>query len=133
MEEAVKEFKAFIQIASLRDTQYVEDAKRRIKKLEIPKMRISVILVKTKPEAQEILNKLDAGEDFATLVEQSSVGPAKEKGGDLGYFAPGDMMEVLDTVAVKLQTGQHSSIIETNKGFFILMRTNEAYHSNQLR
>ncbi len=86
------------------------------------KMCISVILVKAKTEAQEILQKLDAGTDFAELARQYSIVPGKEKGGDLGYFAPGDMMEELDDVAVKLKVGQHSGIIETSEGYFIIKK-----------
>ena len=82
-----------------------------------------MILVKSKNIAQEILQKLEDGVDFAELARQQSVGPGKDKGGDLGYFAPGDMMEELDDVAVKLKVGQYSGIIETSEGYFIIKKT----------
>jgi len=93
------------------------------------KMRISIILIKTKPEAQQILQKLDAGIDFIELASQHSIGPGKEQGGDLGYFAPGDMMEKLNDVVVHLKIGEYSEIVETSKGYFILMKTDEKFAS----
>jgi tetratricopeptide (TPR) repeat protein len=98
-----------------------EDEDKRIS----GKMRISVILVKTKTEAQEFLQKLDAGADFAELAKRYSVGPGKDKKGDLGYFAPGDMMKELNDVAVELKVGEYSEIIETDMGYYIIMKTEE--------
>ncbi len=88
-------------------------------------MRISAILVKAKPEAQKILLKLESGADFAELARNHSIGPGKEEGGDIGYFAPGDLMEELKAVAVNLKIGEYSGIIKTDNGFFVLMKTEE--------
>lgn len=90
-----------------------------------PHMRISIILVKTKPEAQKILQKLGAGADFAELARQYSIGPGKKEGGDVGYFAPGSMMEELNAVALNLKIGDYSGVVETSKGYFILMKADE--------
>jgi tetratricopeptide (TPR) repeat protein len=88
-------------------------------------MHISIILVKTKSEAQRILQKLGVGADFAELASQYSIGPGKAEGGDMGFFAPGDLMEELNAVALDLRIGEYSGIVETTKGYFILMKTDE--------
>jgi tetratricopeptide (TPR) repeat protein len=93
------------------------------------KMRISIILVRTIPEAQSILKDLSAGANFAELARRFSIGPGKEEGGDVGYFAPGDMQEELDSVAVNLKIGEFSRIIETGTGYFILLKTEENFFS----
>jgi len=89
------------------------------------KMRISIISVKERPVAQEILRKLKAGGNFNELVRQYSIGPGTEDGGDIGYIAPGDMMEDLRAVAMNLKIGQYSEAVETGNGYFIIMKTDE--------
>ncbi|HEX9971809.1 MAG TPA: tetratricopeptide repeat protein [bacterium] len=125
LKEAVEAYKSFIQNAPSQYAYQIEEARRKIKPHETIKMRISIILVKTKTTAQEIWQKLDAGIDFATLALQYSIGPANEQGGDLGYLYPGDMLAELDSVAVNLKVGQYSPIIESSNGYFILMKTDE--------
>jgi peptidyl-prolyl cis-trans isomerase C len=44
------------------------------------------ILVATEEEAQALVERLDAGEDFATLAQEASIGPSGPDGGDLGFF-----------------------------------------------
>ncbi|MFX0202449.1 MAG: tetratricopeptide repeat protein [Candidatus Hodarchaeota archaeon] len=91
------------------------------------RMRISIILVKTKPEAQRVLQKLEAGTEFEELARKYSIGPGKEEGGDLGYFAPDEIREGLNVVAVNLRIGEHSGIIEISEGYLILVKTDEGF------
>ena len=48
----------------------------------------SHLLVETETEAAEAIARLDAGEDFAALAAEVSVGPSGPNGGDLGCVAP---------------------------------------------
>ncbi len=91
------------------------------------KMRISVIQVKTESAAREVLQRLNAGGDFADLAFQYSIGPGKEEGGDMGYFAPGEMVAAVNTVAVSLKVGEYSDIIRTEDHYLILMKTDEGF------
>jgi len=50
------------------------------------RIRRSVIIVETKEEAEEIIEELKKGGDFATIAKNKSIGPCKEKGGDVGDF-----------------------------------------------
>nr|WP_243688291.1 peptidylprolyl isomerase [Geotalea toluenoxydans] len=52
-------------------------------------VRASHILVKTEPEAQEILKQLKAGGNFEELAKKQSIDAAAAKGGDLGWFGKG--------------------------------------------
>ena len=69
----------------------------------------------------EMVRKLAlSGQDFATLAEQYSDDASKTKGGELGYFAPGEIMnQILDAVK-PLKPGQISRIVRTQYGFHIL-------------
>ncbi len=89
------------------------------------KIRLSAILVKDESEAELILQKLNQRIKFSELARQYSIGFGKEEDGDLGYFLPDDVIQELKTIIINLPIGKHSDIIETNKGFFILMKTEE--------
>ena len=62
-----------------------------------------------KKKAEEIIKKLDKGEDFDTLAKENSDDTgSKEKGGDLGYFNKGDMVEEFETAAYKLKVNEYT-------------------------
>lgn len=61
--------------------------------------------------------KLAAGDDFAEVADSLSDCPGR--GGDLGYFAPGQMVEEFDEVVFGLEEGQVSGIFRTGFGFHI--------------
>ncbi len=55
---------------------------------EVNALCSSHLLVETETEAAEAISRLDAGEDFAALAAEVSVGPSGPSGGDLGCVAP---------------------------------------------
>ena len=72
-------------------------------------------------EALEQITKakeaLDSGVEFAKVAEQFSDCPAN--GGDLGWFAPGQMVEEFDENVFSLAEGEISDVFETRFGFHI--------------
>ena len=71
-------------------------------------------------QAQEILDALKKGEDFATLAKRYSKGPFAEKGGDQGWMEKGALLPALDDVVSKLKAGECSGLIEDDDGFKVL-------------
>jgi parvulin-like peptidyl-prolyl isomerase len=61
--------------------------------------------------------KLASGADFARLADEASDCPGR--GGELGYFPPGQMVEEFDEVVFALATGQTSDVFRTGFGFHI--------------
>ena len=67
------------------------------------------ILVKTKEEADAIVKKLDAGEDFQKLANENTKDPSgKTNGGDLGFFGPGQMVPEFEKAAMALEVGKYT-------------------------
>ena len=60
---------------------------------------------------------LAAGGDFAQIADEFSDCPGR--GGDLGFFAPGQMVEAFDLAVFPLQPGQVSGVFRTDFGFHI--------------
>ena len=53
----------------------------------------SHILLETEEKARGLLKLLDEGADFATLAQEYSTGPSGPRGGDLGWFGKGQMVD----------------------------------------
>lgn len=81
------------------------------------------ILVASPTEAQEIIAKLDAGGDFTALAAEHSTGPTAQKGGDLGWFSPAQMVKPFSDAVAVLNDGQHSSApVQTQFGWHVILR-----------
>ena len=73
--------------------------------------------------AQEILERVRAGVDFGSLAKNYSQGPGAEVGGDMGYFARGELEPVLEAAVENLKAGEVSPDIETTRGIHIIKVT----------
>lgn len=78
------------------------------------------ILVAKEEEAKEIVAKLKAGEPFEELAKQKSIDPAKDKGGDLGYFSKGQMIKSFEDTAFALKINEISAPVKTDFGWHII-------------
>lgn len=80
------------------------------------------ILVKTKEEADAIVKKLDAGEDFQKLANENTKDPSgKTNGGDLGFFGPGQMVPEFEKAAMALEVGKYTKEpVQTQFGWHII-------------
>lgn len=88
---------------------------------EFASVKASHILLDTKEEAEKMLARVKAGENFAELAKQYSKDPsAKENSGDLDYFRHGDMVEPFEKAAFALKPGEISEIVQTDFGFHII-------------
>jgi peptidyl-prolyl cis-trans isomerase C len=68
------------------------------------------ILVKSEAEAKDVITQLAGGADFSTVAKEKSTDPsAQQNGGDLGYFAAGDMVPEFEKAAFALEKGQSSA------------------------
>ncbi|MBI5395208.1 MAG: peptidyl-prolyl cis-trans isomerase [Verrucomicrobia bacterium] len=71
--------------------------------------------------AKDIGQKLDAGADFANLANVYSSGNQRAAGGDWGWVdKESGLRKELADVAFSLKAGQHSGVIETDDGFYLI-------------
>lgn len=98
-----------------------------------PQVRIRHILIRTaektdaakaeaKKKLEEIAQKVKNGEDFAFLSKKYSEDPlSKDRGGDLGFVAKGDMgLPQIDEKIFLMKEGELSAPIETELGFHLV-------------
>jgi len=84
------------------------------------------ILVDGEKEAKKLIGKLDDGANFVELAKQHSTGPSAKKGGDLGFFGKGDMVESFSKAAFSLDVGDYTEKpVKTQYGWHIIKVVDE--------
>jgi peptidyl-prolyl cis-trans isomerase C len=79
------------------------------------------ILVPSEDEAKAVITELNKGADFATLAKQKSTDPAKDTGGDLGFFSRDAMVPEFADAAFKLGKGQYTKTpVHTQFGWHVI-------------
>ncbi|MTH99262.1 peptidylprolyl isomerase [Roseibium sp. RKSG952] len=79
------------------------------------------ILLKDKAEAEAVIEELKGGADFAELAREKSTGPSGPNGGDLGYFARGQMVQPFEEAVFALEPGAFSEEpVETQFGWHVI-------------
>lgn len=81
-------------------------------------VRVRQIVVASEEEAQQVMELLRSKNDFADVAREKSTAPEAEKGGDLGYFARGEMPAEFNVV-FDLQKGGVSPVVKSPYGFHI--------------
>lgn len=100
---------------------------------EVPeKVRASHILIRVPQDASEDVKKeantkintlrerAKSGEDFAELAMENSEDATAPRGGDLGYFGRGVMLEAFEEAAFNLEKDEISEVLETQFGYHII-------------
>ncbi len=87
-------------------------------------VRASHILVDKHSQALALISKIAEGEDFGTVAKRHSSCPSKKKGGDLGWFAKGQMVPEFEKAAFGLTVGAMTrDPVKTKFGYHIIKRT----------
>jgi len=84
------------------------------------------ILVKTEAEANKIVSELKSlkgdalKSKFIELAKEKSTGPSGPKGGDLGYFAKGQMVPEFNDKVFSMKVGEVSAPVKTQFGYHVI-------------
>ncbi|OAQ21721.1 peptidylprolyl isomerase [Thermosulfurimonas dismutans] len=72
-------------------------------------------------KAEDLRQKILAGADFSEIARKYSEDPGtKDKGGDLGFFARGQMIPEFEEAVFKLKVGEISPPIKTRFGYHLV-------------
>jgi peptidyl-prolyl cis-trans isomerase C len=89
----------------------------------VNQVKASHILVPGINKAQELLDKINAGESFAKMAQKHSTCPSGKKGGDLGFFGRGQMVREFEQAAFGAQKGTVVGPIKTQFGYHLIKVT----------
>ena len=78
------------------------------------------ILVETQEQCEEIKRQIEGGADFAELAREHSQCPSGQRGGDLGEFSPGQMVQEFDTVVFSGDLGKIHGPVRTQFGYHLI-------------
>lgn len=72
-------------------------------------------------QAEMLRKKIVEGADFAKLAQENSKDPGSSKqGGDLGFFARGDMVSEFDETVFAMQVNELSEVVKSQFGYHII-------------
>ncbi len=127
---------ALVDVDRVREQVKVPDAeieafyKQNLSQYQTPEeVHANHILFKTegkteadvKAQAEDVLKRAKAGEDFAALAKQYSEDDSNNtKGGDLEYFPRGAMVPEFEQAAFAMKPGEISDLVKTSFGFHII-------------
>jgi peptidyl-prolyl cis-trans isomerase C len=84
------------------------------------------ILVNTEEECVKLKNQIIDGSDFAQIAMEFSQCPSGQRGGDLGEFSPGQMVEEFDTVVFNEAVGEVHGPVKTQFGYHLIEITSRS-------
>lgn len=84
------------------------------------KIHVSHILVEQKYQAEDLLKRLQDGEDFAELARKHSRCPSAARGGDLGEVDPRRLDRDFAEAADRLKSGEISGVVRTRFGYHLI-------------
>lgn len=88
--------------------------------------RAQHILVEDETLANDLLNQIKEGADFAELAKTNSVDTSSnEQGGDLGLFERDLMGAEFDEAAFSMNVGDVSDVVSTDYGYFHIIKLTE--------
>ena len=115
----LEEAKSQVSISDEELLEYYNENKESF--VEPEQVHARHILVETEEEANKLLLLLKEGlTDFAELAKEKSIGPSAPSGGDLGFFARGQMVKEFEDAAFSLEPGEISDVVQTQFGYHII-------------
>ncbi|AMV72025.1 peptidylprolyl isomerase [Desulfuromonas carbonis] len=78
------------------------------------------ILVASEADCLKLKAEIEAGADFAEVALQNSSCPSRMRGGDLGAFRAGDMVQEFDAAVFSGPVGQLLGPVQTQFGFHLM-------------
>ena len=84
-------------------------------------VRARQIVVAEEAEGQKALGLLRQGQPFAEVAVKYSLSPDSQQGGDLGFFARGEMPLEFDEIVFDLPVNRLSDLVKSEYGYHIFL------------
>ena len=78
------------------------------------------ILVSDEATCTQLKKDIEAGADFSAVAREHSTCPSARRGGDLGEFAPGEMVREFDTVVFSAPLNVVQGPVKTQFGYHLI-------------
>lgn len=114
----------FVKKSPVSDADIKKEYDEKIADMNGSEYRARHILVKTEAEAQGIIAKLGKGAKFEDLAKKLSIDPgSKDKGGELGWFSPQQLVPEFSAAVEALKDGQTTDKpVQSQFGWHVIQR-----------
>ena len=113
----------FVESNPATDAEILAEYEAQLEQSSDKQYKARHILVESQGEAEALINQLNEGEDFEALAKEFSTGPSGPNGGDLGWFAPDQMVKPFADAVVALEDGAYSKApVQTQFGWHVILR-----------
>lgn len=118
---AMEHFSKGIQVS---DEELKKQYEEKIGPMKMAEFKARHILVKTEQAAKDLIAKLQKGEKFEALAKKFSTDPgSKDKGGDLGWFSPKQMVAPFSEAVMALKNGETAKTpVQSEFGWHVIQR-----------
>ena len=82
------------------------------------------ILVENEEFCEQLKEQIADGADFSALAQEHSTCPSGQRGGDLGSFSPGQMVQEFDSVVFSATVNEVQGPVKTQFGYHLIEVTN---------
>lgn len=100
--------------------KYATGEKVRIRQIFFKRPEEESQIAAVEAKASEVMERLNRGEDFASLAGELSEDPSRQFGGDLGYVKRGSILKEVEDVAFGLKVGEVSKPFWSPAGLHII-------------
>ena len=114
----------YISTLAITDDDLKKEYDFQVGALSNAEYRARHILVEAEQTAKDIIAKLDKGEKFEALAKKFSVDPgSKDKGGELGWFNPQQMVPPFAQAVIALKNGERTKTpVQSQFGWHVIER-----------
>jgi peptidyl-prolyl cis-trans isomerase C len=114
----------FIETVQVTDEDLKKEYDERVGPMKTAEYKAKHILVETEQAAKDIIAKLAKGEKFDALAKKFSKDPgSKDKGGDLGWFSPQQMVAPFSEAVIALKNGETTQTpVQSQFGWHVIQR-----------
>ena len=114
----------FIETVQVTDEDLKKEYDERVGPMKTAEYKAKHILVETEQAAKDIIAKLAKGEKFDALAKKLSKDPgSKDKGGDLGWFSPQQMVAPFSEAVIALKNGETTQTpVQSQFGWHVIQR-----------